>query len=82
MKKFMVKILIDIDLELGAQLQPSEDSTVGHWLKDGILQSMYYLTEGTELFAVMQAESEERLREHLQTLAFYPYMTLNIWQVK
>jgi len=82
MKKFVVKVLIDVDPGLGEKLQPEEDKTVGHWLKDGIMQSMYYCTEGTQLFAVMQAESEEKLHDHLKTLAFYPYMTLEIWEVK
>jgi muconolactone delta-isomerase len=82
MKKFMIMVLEDIPPALAAQLQPEENKIVGGWRENGIMLSMFFRADGKGLFGIMQAESVREVQERMQTLAFYPYMKIEIVELK
>jgi muconolactone delta-isomerase len=82
MKKFMVTVYEDIPPELAAQLQPEENKIVGGWREKGIMLSMYFRADGKGLYGIMQAESADEADKHMKTLAFYPYMKIEIVELK
>jgi muconolactone delta-isomerase len=82
MKKFMVSVLEDIAPELAAKLQPKENKIVGGWRESGMMLTMYFRADSLGLFGVMQAESADVILEHMKTLPFYPYMKIDIVELR
>lgn len=78
----MVLILEDMTPELIAKLQPEENRIVGGWREKGIMLSMFFRADGKGLYGIMQAASAEEIQALMKTLAFYPYMKIDIVELK
>jgi muconolactone delta-isomerase len=82
MKRFMVSVIEDIDPQLAAKLQPEENKIIGSWRAKGMIVSMFFRADGSGLFAIMQSESESIIMDHMKTLPFFPYMKIEIAEIR
>jgi muconolactone delta-isomerase len=83
MKRYLLSILTDpIEKEIHDNLQPEETKITTGWMETGILLSLYFRADAKGLFAVMQGNNEQDIKEYMKQLPLYPYMHITITELK
>jgi muconolactone delta-isomerase len=55
-------------------LIPQEQAHIKALMERGIVEALYISADRSHVWIVMQGESEEQVRQALQSLPLYPYM--------
>lgn len=55
---------------------PQEQEQVRVLRQQGVVEAIYVAADGSPVWIVMQAESQDKAHESLQTLPLYPFMDI------
>ena len=83
MNKFMIDILLQgLDNETRMKLLPREQEMIKEWEDNGTLLSSYIKGETAGIFLVLMANDKWDVDKKLSTLPYYPYMKIEVIELR
>jgi muconolactone delta-isomerase len=79
MKKFMIDILLqEINDETRVRLLPKELEILKEWEENGTLLASYIKGDTAGIYLILMANDKSDADKKLSTLPYYPYMKIDI----
>jgi muconolactone delta-isomerase len=83
MKKFMIDILLQgLDNETRMKLLPREQEMIKEWEDNGTLLASYIKGETAGIYLVLMANDKSDVDKKLSTLPYYPYMKIEVIELR
>jgi muconolactone delta-isomerase len=83
MKKFMIDILLQgLDNETRMKLLPREQEMIKEWEDNGTLLASYIKGETAGIYLVLMANDKSDVDKKLSTLPYYPYLKIEVIELR
>jgi muconolactone delta-isomerase len=83
MNKFMIDILLQgLDNETRMKLLPREQEMIKEWEDNGTLLASYIKGETAGIYLVLMANDKSDVDKKLSTLPYYPFMKIEVIELR
>ena len=83
MNKFMIDILLQgLDNETRMKLLPREQEMIKEWEDNGTLLASYIKGETAGIYLVLMANDKSDVDKKLSTLPYFPYMKIEVIELR